>query len=169
MEFLCLIYLVHCYKWTKSWPSCLEVRSFLRSRKNRIFFQFHFELSIWTIYHSFDNRIWFRIIFRILKVSPALSSRYSFFYYIFTYFVAIGVIKDRITKINSSILTSCILKLFFISPKQSNCLWSWGYCFRDSNKFFIFSLLFLLLEGFWGLLLWSSIEWKWHKSVIPFI
>ena len=51
------------------------------------------------MYHSLDKRIWFTIIFLPLKESH--NSRHGF-YFTFTYFVPIGVIGDRGTKILSA-------------------------------------------------------------------
>ena len=57
-------------------------------------------------------------------------------------------------------------KIVLVSPKKSNCcfLWPWGSCFRDSKAFF----RFFFFRGFWGLLLWNNIGWKWNKSLMSF-
>ena len=85
----------------KSWARCIGGHILFRSRGNYILFQFSFcyilEQYILDIY-SLDKRIWFTIIFLPLK---DMDSRYEFFYYTFIYFVSIGVIEDRTTKINS--------------------------------------------------------------------
>ena len=51
------------------------------------------------MYHSFDKRIWFTNIFLPAKESLTLF-QICIFYYTFNYFVPIGVIKDKLTKIN---------------------------------------------------------------------
>ena len=53
------------------------------------------------MYQSLDKRVWFTIIFLPLKESLTLFQIWIF-YYIFTYFVPFGVIKNRVTKVNSN-------------------------------------------------------------------
>ena len=56
-------------------------------------------VSIWPLYHSFDKRFWFKIIFLPLKESLTLFQIWIF-YYTFTYFFLFGVIENRVTKVN---------------------------------------------------------------------
>ena len=74
---------------------------FLFQRKSFNFFLVYFGIvQIWPMYHSLDKRVWFTIIFLPLKESLTLFQIWIF-YYTFTYFVPFGVIKNRVTKVNS--------------------------------------------------------------------
>ena len=90
----------------EGWASCLGGRIFISFQRKSyilsIFFLIYFEIvHIWLMYHSLDRRIWFMIIFLPLKESLTLFQLWAFFYFNFTYFVPIGVIEDRVAKINS--------------------------------------------------------------------
>ena len=52
------------------------------------------------MYNSLDKSVWFTIIFLLPKESLTLFHIWIF-YYTFTYFVPFGVIKNRVTKVNS--------------------------------------------------------------------
>ena len=57
--------------------------------------------------HSLDKRIWFTIIFLLLKKSLTLFQIWIFFH-TFTYFFPFRVIENRVTKIILSILMKVV-------------------------------------------------------------
>ena len=81
-------------------------------------------VNIWPIYQCLDKRIWFIILFFILKW-VALCSKYWFFLVTMTYFVPIRVIKGRTTKMYPKCFNgklwpyhfSCFISSFLYDPK----------------------------------------------------
>ena len=119
-----ILFRLYCF-WCSKAPgrSCI-----FHSRQNHIFCQFPF----WYIFelYIFDRSatVWIkgfglRLTFYLLK-RVSLCSRYGFFYWTFTYFVPIGSMEDRVTKINSMYLNgtlwpfhlSWLINFIFICP-----------------------------------------------------
>ena len=103
----------------ESWAQCLGGCIFSYSRGNCLFlFQFPFwyfgKVWIWPMYHSFETRIWFLIIFLLLKESHTLFQIWVFCY-TFNYFVVqFGVIENTFTKINIKIIPVVLVDEFYI-------------------------------------------------------
>ena len=125
MKFLCLKYLVHSAEWRverRAW----KIIFFVHFRRNLLSVSFfiYFEIvSIWHMYHSFNKRIFVTITFLPFKESLTLFQYDSFYsriivlyYFFFTYFIKIGVIKERITKIDSKHFNRVLW------PLHSSCL-----------------------------------------------
>ena len=103
----------------KNKARCLGGRFFPFQRKSYILsisFLIYFVIAyIWPMSHSLDKRICFTIIFLPPRGNvPDMD----FFCYIFTYFAPTGVIKDRVTKINSKYFNEKIVTIPFVLVDQ---------------------------------------------------
>ena len=97
---LCLKYLVQSSKWRVE-LSVWKVVFFPVPEEIAYYFLVYFWIvQIWPIYHSLEKRVWYTIIFLPVKESLTLFQIWIFCY-TFTYFVPFGVIKNRVTKVNS--------------------------------------------------------------------
>ena len=76
-----------------------EIVFFSFQRKSHIL-SMSFLIHLGIVYIDQLGRFGLRLSFSLLK-RVSLSSRYNFFCYTFTFFCPIGVIKHRVTKINS--------------------------------------------------------------------
>ena len=94
---------------------CLGGLTFFCPRGTRLFlFLVYFGIvQIWPMYHTLDERVLFMIIFLPLKKSLTLFQK-LIFYYGFTYSVPFGVIKNRVSKVNSKYFNgNCAEAWFF--------------------------------------------------------
>ena len=94
---------------------CLGGLTFFCPRGTRLFlFLVYFGIvQIWNMYHTLDERVLFMIIFLPLKKSLTLFQKWIF-YYGFTYSVPFGVIKNRVSKVNSKYFNgNCAEAWFF--------------------------------------------------------
>ena len=98
-------------------------------------------IYIWPIYQSLDKRIWFTILFFRPKESCTL--RNIFFCQTMTYFVPIGVIKDRITKMYPKYLNG---KLW---PYHLSCFIN-SFLYDPANKAWLFEKFIFELEAFYS-------------------
>ena len=85
----------------ESWTSCVRGSFYLLVPEEIVYsFLVYFVIvQTWSIYHSLDKQVWLLIMFLPLKESLTLFN--DFFCYTFTFFVRFGVIKNRVTNVNS--------------------------------------------------------------------
>ena len=141
---LCLKYLVQSSKWRvelRVW----EVAFFPVPEEVIYSLLVYFGIvQICPMYGNLDKKVWFAIIFLPLKECLTVFQIWIF-YYTFTYFVPFGVIKNRVTKVNS--------KSF-----NGNCAKAWLF---EKCIFELQSWTKFLEQN--GAIQWNS-NWSWKRT-----
>ena len=140
----------------KSWARCLRGCAFFpfhwKSYIFSIFFLIYFgTVYVWPMYHSLDKKIWFKIIFLPITESLTLFQM-SIFYYTYIYFAQIGVIEDRVTKINSKhfngklwpFLLSLLINSIFICSSPKGLVFE-KFIFELDGSSYRFKIICILL------------------------
>ena len=164
-----------------SWASYLGGLIFCWSRGNCIFF-FQFGIvCTWPMYHSFNQRVWFMVIFSSQRELHSVPNM-NFLCYIVTYFVPVPVITGRIMKMYSSHFNgelwsghlSWFINSIFICTPQKCWLFEKSIfeleAFWDNSK--INSILVRQLKSFQKMVVSSAkftISILWSPICIPLI
>ena len=100
-----------------------------------IYLTYTWHIYLTPIYHSLDKKIWFAIIYLLLKENLTLFQICIFLLY-HHLFVPIGVIEDRVTKINSKYFNeklrpfhlSWLINSIFLCSSPWSMIYLWARC-----------------------------------------